>query len=227
MLSLIDKARRQAIRLAPTSASFTLIELLVVVAIIGILAAILVPSFQSVKEQSNKAKCMNNVRQIGIAIENYREDHEGCYPIQQPTAFTIWKQTAYMNILGSNYLGGNFAVFKCPSNKNKDSIAPGVTDRTNTLGQIDYIMNGGIFGYNPEGPVAGGWERVITPTIATVFYDFPTPDDLDAIPGAIYPHPDRGFNCYFVDGHVAWLNHDQSISPLEGQPKWWKWGRVP
>ncbi len=56
---------------------FTLIELLVVIAIVAILAAILFPVFAKAREKAKQTKCINNLKQCGMAISMYAQDYEG------------------------------------------------------------------------------------------------------------------------------------------------------
>ena len=59
---------------------FTLIELLIVVAIIGILSAILIPVAGRMQEKARKDECLNNVRQWGVALLSYLDEHRGKFP---------------------------------------------------------------------------------------------------------------------------------------------------
>jgi prepilin-type N-terminal cleavage/methylation domain-containing protein/prepilin-type processing-associated H-X9-DG protein len=67
-------------------AGFTLIELLVVIAIIAILAAILFPVFAKAREKARQTSCLNNQKQIALAITMYAQDHEELLP----TADGVW-----------------------------------------------------------------------------------------------------------------------------------------
>lgn len=77
-------------RLRQTQAGFTLIELLTVIAIIGILAAILIPTVSSVREKAKSSHCMGRLRQWGAAVILYSTDTKGFYHATQADGFVPW-----------------------------------------------------------------------------------------------------------------------------------------
>ncbi|HEY3269037.1 MAG TPA: DUF1559 domain-containing protein [Armatimonadota bacterium] len=60
--------------------AFTLIELLVVVAVIAVLAALLFPVFVKVRERAKQTQCVSNLKQIGVAAQQYLQDWDERYP---------------------------------------------------------------------------------------------------------------------------------------------------
>ena len=91
----------------PLKRGFTLIELLVVLAIIGVLAALLFPMFARVRESARTASCASNLKQIGMALTLYVNDHNQRYPpICYPAGLT-WVDAVYPYVKSPG-------VFECP-----------------------------------------------------------------------------------------------------------------
>ena len=121
----------------PNSAAFTLIELLVVIAIIGILAALLLPVLSRAKQKTQGVYCLNNGKQLMIAMTQYTGDNNDFYPPNPDDGNTIpghnWCSgragrggaaefnpdllTDPKRSLLANYLRGNATVFHCPGDK--------------------------------------------------------------------------------------------------------------
>ncbi|HEY3282981.1 MAG TPA: DUF1559 domain-containing protein [Armatimonadota bacterium] len=122
------------VRRSRSTAAFTLIELLVVIAIIAILAAILFPVFAKARDRARQSSCLNNLKQIGIAVNTYLGNYDDSYPmVRMPDATHTTPSTSWGTFHGSSWNWKRAvhvflktdAVWQCPSNDFAWDNAPG------------------------------------------------------------------------------------------------------
>lgn len=94
---------------------FTLIELLVVIAIIALLAALLLPTLAMAKQKGQQTACINNVRQLTLAVLMYADEHEDTLP---PTAAfdAAGNEVDWPSMLDS-YVGHVAKIHLCPTDR--------------------------------------------------------------------------------------------------------------
>ena len=121
---------------------FTLIELLVVIAIIAILAAILFPVFQKVRENARRSQCLSNEKQLALAILMYNQDADESYPMGNSMwdGSNNWTNSAAGNWAVSilPYIKSN-GVFACPDDTLGNTVDP--TASWEGL-RMSYVANG-------------------------------------------------------------------------------------
>ncbi|AHF92437.1 N-terminal cleavage protein [Opitutaceae bacterium TAV5] len=97
------------------SYAFTLVELLTVIAIIGILAAILIPTVGKVRQSANAAKCISNLRQFGVASALYQADHKGRLNYQNNLGTKPRWEDRFEPYLTTNDVRTHNSLWVCPS----------------------------------------------------------------------------------------------------------------
>ena len=190
--------------------AFTLIELLVVIVIIGILAGLMLPALARAKGKAHNIVCVNNLRQLGVAVRLYSEDNESKMPAAEilPTD-PIDPQRPLpriCDVLGS-YLGkveglttNSAGVFKCPSDKLGRFAAQGSSYEWNSElngHRIDETESANLFRVRVmNGVVIENTNIVLRfpPETTALLLDYEE----------FHPRPPKpGKNVVFMDGHVT------------------------
>jgi prepilin-type N-terminal cleavage/methylation domain-containing protein/prepilin-type processing-associated H-X9-DG protein len=105
--------------------AFTLIELLVVIAIVAILAGMLLPAVNLVRNSARQANCGSNQRMIGLALLNYTNDWEGAFPFGvNTTSACSWDKTIIEDIGGQLVPYVKSRLLICPAERRLASAGP-------------------------------------------------------------------------------------------------------
>lgn len=159
---------------------FTLIELLVVVAIIGILAAILVPVGHRMVESGRATSCLSNLRQLGMALSAYLADNNNTMPTLKAGRESVTADEPVIDNTLDRYVADK-AVFACPADK------AGFARKTGTSYHWNVTLNGqAVANLNFLGMVADH-SRI------------PILGDKEGF----HPYLEDKINLLYADGHVT------------------------
>jgi len=141
---------KQTCNLNPRN-GFTLIELLVVIAIIGVLASLLMPAFARAKSKAKDTACLNNLKQSGVALFMYADDHQSLLPDAEPLPSQPLDSAAPMpricDVL-AQYVGfkasktNSSPIFKCPLDKAGDFQAKSLYESEGSSYEWNYVYAG-------------------------------------------------------------------------------------
>ena len=213
-------------------AAFTLIELLVVMAIIAILVSLLLPALTGVKERAKLGRCVNNLKQAGLAFQAYRDDNMDHFPPLGQLPYWVDHQYGggnpdwriIPNALGATnrplyYYARTPEVFHCAADRGANMLPP-VQPFSDTfrVSGTSYKYNSGPWcptkepQADPDAGLAGkSAQWVPEPARFILLHESPAlPYELDAVPTWTIWHFCRGASSLHSANHIQ----QRVVSPI-------------
>ena len=215
---------------------FTLIELLVVVAIIAVLASMLLPALGKARDAARTTHCANNLKQIGLGITMYADDHDDWLPVMRTNLMNAeWKLEVGAYTFGSQAYNGDpnvdprlcTGIFLCDAWR----MPVGYSGTATCAFEGGYGWNYSYAGYWEEGDTNGGRKRekrgaVTKPAITVLCGDAEasdlTPPASPANWHMLFPpgdyrlicqrHKQSQINIAWGDSHVGPMRFEETVN---------------